>query len=156
MQHADEILIRDECRQVLCDYAIAVDTADAARLVSLFCQDGVLMRGDVVLNGHAELARILDGRAPDAVMRHLLTTVSIRVAPDGRSAEATSYYLLYTGNGNERPLPLDSPFSLGDWYSRFVPTPAGWKLAHQEVRRVFMRAPQPDGARPEPRNRSAQ
>lgn len=132
--------IRDTCRQIWGAYALAIDQADAAGVVAQFTANGALVRGDTVMTGPDEIGRIVEGRAADMVMRHLVTTTDLRVARDGQSAEGTAYYLLYTARGSAFPLGLTLPFSLGDWYSRFVATPEGWRLERHEVRRLFMRA----------------
>ena len=140
MTDAEESAIRDRCRQVLADYAIAVDEANAEGMIALFTEDGVLVRASDELRGPAALPRLFEGRAPGTVMRHLVTTQSIEVAADGRSARAHSYYVLYVAAGEKVPLPMPEPFSLGDWHSDLVLTASGWKLARQEVRRKFVRA----------------
>lgn len=139
-----DLSIRLACRALLDDYAVAIDAGDAAAIAALFTPDGVLKRGTVELVG-ADIPRILDGRAADLAMRHLLTTASITPHPGGLEASGHAYYLLYNGRGEGAPLPLDMPFSLGDWLSRFVLTGAGWKLASHEVRRVFVRSPTTSG-----------
>lgn len=139
---ADEIAIREAIRDLLARYAMAVDMADAAAMVALFAEDGVLVRGETELRGPAELPRILQGRAPGTVMRHLLSTQRIDVAADGASARALTYYILHVGAGDAPPLPLRPAFSLGDWHSRMVRTAAGWRLQRQEIRRQFVR-PEP-------------
>lgn len=131
-------VIREHCRQTLAEYAMAVDDRDAAALAAAFAPGGVLQRGEVALRGD-DLPKLFDGRAEDMVMRHLVTTQSIMIAPGGRSARARSYYLLHTGLGDSLPLALTEAFSMGDWHSELVPTPMGWKLSRHAVNRVFVR-----------------
>lgn len=138
---ADIIDAEVSCRALLAAYAVAVDEGDGAALAGLFTPDGVLKRGDTELRGAAELPRIVADRPDDLVMRHHLTTVSIRVASDGREASGRAYYLLYRGRGSSLPLDLGPPFSAGDWVSRFVRTDSGWRLASHEVRRLFVTRP---------------
>lgn len=137
MDIAARQVIENACRTLLAEYAVAVDTGDAASMVVLFAPDGVLRRGELVLRGAAELPKILGQRKPDVVMRHLLTTMRIRVTDAGH-AEGLTYYLLHSGRGAGLPLPMGEPFSLGDWHSRFVLTSEGWKFAEQEIARVFV------------------
>ena len=139
MTDLERAAIRDQCRQLLADYAIAVDGADADAMVACFTADGVLARGSLVLRGAAELPRVLEGRAPGNVMRHLLATQSVSVAPNGRSARALCYYVLYSAAGEDEPLPMPEPFSLGDWNCELADTGQGWKLARLEIRRRFAR-----------------
>lgn len=136
------------CRGLLADYAVAVDRGDGAAMAALFAPDGVLRRGDLVLTGRAEIPMIVGQRPADLVMRHLVSTVSVRVI-DAQSAEALAYYTVYNARGAALPLPMVMPFSIGEWHSAFVPTPAGWLLSRLEIRRVFVSdAAQPAAAAP--------
>lgn len=129
--------IEQACRSLLAEYAVAVDTGDAAGMVVLFAPDGTLRRGDLTLRGPDELPKILGKRPDDLVMRHLLTTMRIRVV-DSDHAEGLTYYMVHNGRGADLPLAMGQPFSIGDWHSRFVRTEQGWKLADQEIVRAFV------------------
>lgn len=137
MDSQEKQSIEQACRALLAEYAVAVDRGDGAAMVALFTPDGTLRRGDLTLRGPAEIPIILGKRPDDLVMRHLLTTIHIRVI-DGAHAEGLSYYMVYNGRGAELPLPMTQPFSIGDWRSRFVRTQDGWKLADQEIARTFV------------------
>lgn len=136
MEVRDRLLIEHACRALLADYAVRVDVGDGAGMVALFVPDGVLVRGAVRLVGHAKIPSILGRRPPDLVMRHLLTTTRITVL-DPDHAEGLTYYAVYRGRGAMLPLPMPAPFSIGEWYSRFVRTDAGWRLSFMEIRRLF-------------------
>jgi hypothetical protein len=146
MSPEDEILSTEACRRLLTEYAIAVDHGDAESLVPQFVEDGTHVRRNDRLRGRGQLPLILGKRPSQLVMRHHLTTMRFRVI-DQNNAEGYSYYLLYRGEGDEKPLPLDPPFSAGDWHSRFVRTAMGWKLARLEVKRLFVQSAQAEGNR---------
>ncbi|RDJ27815.1 nuclear transport factor 2 family protein [Bosea caraganae] len=137
MDTHDKQSIEQACRSLLAEYAVAVDRGDAAGMVALFAPDGTLRRGDLTLRGAAEIPNILGKRPDDLVMRHLLTTMRIRII-DADHAEGLTYYVMHNGRGAELPLAMGQPFSIGDWHSRFVRTEDGWKLADQEIARVFV------------------
>lgn len=137
MDSQEKQSIEQACCTLLAEYAVAVDSGDGAAMAALFTPDGTLRRGDLTLRGPAEIPTILGKRPDNLVMRHLLTTIRIRVI-DSANAEGLSYYMVYNGRGAELPLPMGQPFSIGDWRSRFVRTEAGWKLADQEIARTFV------------------
>jgi hypothetical protein len=117
----------------------------------------------VCLSPHLDDAALSCGgeliMARQAGLRTLVVTVCTAVPPESQSysalavefhaewgldhAEAVTYYLAYhhdPGTASPAfPLPLDPPFSLGEWHDRFVRTADGWRIAHRETRRLFER-----------------
>jgi hypothetical protein len=134
--------IEQDCRDLVAAVAQLGDHRDATGAAALFAEDGTWVRGGRPYQGRPGVIESY-GRLPATqVTRHMSANCVVQVR-DQDHAEAVTYYVAYHHDpGVETPaypLPLDPPFSLGEWHDRFVRTPEGWRIAHRETRRLFER-----------------
>ena len=134
--------IEHECRNIVTDLAHLTDHAEWEAAAALFAEDGVWVRAGKPLNGRSEIRASLEGSPADLVVRHMAGSVRVDVDDEDR-ARSVTYYAAYHGRSTEPsvklPLPLDPPFSLGEWHDGFVRTKSGWRIARRESKRVFQR-----------------
>jgi hypothetical protein len=131
------------CRDLVLAVTQHSDHGEAREAAALFAPDGRLVRGGRAFTGEAELLEAYADQ-PALLVRHLNGGTVITVL-DEDHATGVTYYLAYRHDGGgeavELPVPLGQPFSVGEWHDRFVRTPAGWRLASRETRRVFVAQP---------------
>jgi hypothetical protein len=118
------------------------DRRDTEGAAALFAEDGTWIRGGRTYTGRSGVIESYAHLSPTQFTRHMSANCVVTVrTPD--TAEAVTYYVAYHHDpGVESPsfpLPLDPPFSLGEWHDRFVRTHEGWRIAHRETRRLFQR-----------------
>lgn len=134
--------IARECTDLVIALTHLSDHGQNEESVDLFTPDGTWIRGGKPYTGRAEMAQSFRGAATQ-VIRHLTSNILVTVKDD-TTAEGVTYYLAFhhdPGTAQPKlPLPLDPPFSLGEWHDKFVKTPEGWRIAHREVRRFFQHA----------------
>jgi hypothetical protein len=134
--------IEQDCRDIVADVTQRGDRRDAAGAAALFAEDGSWLRGGRTWTGRAGVIESF-GRIPVTQFTRHMTANCVVTVRDDSHAEAVTYYLAYHHDPRVEapsfPLPLDPPFSLGEWHDRFVRTPEGWRIAHRETRRLFER-----------------
>ena len=142
MKIEERLRIEQECRDLVSAVAQRGDRRDVAGAAELFSEDGIWVRGGTVHQGRAGVIESYD-RIPATQFTRHMSANSVVTVLDRDHAEAVTYYLAYHHDpGLENPtfpLPLDAPFSLGEWHDRFVRTPDGWRISHRETRRLFQR-----------------
>ena len=134
--------ITQECRDLVLALMYFGDHNERAQAVDLFAEDGSWLRGGRLFTGRAELLASYDIEPPSLVMRHINGGTIVTVNNED-NASAITYYLAYRydrgDDDAQLPLPLELPFSLGEWHDRFVRTAEGWRVASRSTERVFMR-----------------
>ena len=134
--------IEQDCRDLVAAVAQLGDRRDPTGAAALFAADGTWIRGGRTHTGRAEVIDSYAPLPPTQFTRHISASCVVTVR-DADHADAISYYLAYHHDpGVETPifpLPLDPPFSMGEWHDQFVRTPDGWRIAHRETRRLFER-----------------
>jgi SnoaL-like domain len=141
MNDSERRLVEQQCRDLVVLLCHLSDHGEREKAVQCFTPDGTWIRGGKPYTGRAEMLQSF--RATTQVIRHLTANVLVTVKDDN-TAEGVTYYLAFhhdPGTAEPKlPLPLDPPFSLGEWHDKFVRTPEGWRIAHREVRRFFQNA----------------
>jgi SnoaL-like domain len=146
MDSSQRAEIERQCRDLVLAVTQHGDHGEHAEAVSLFAEGGVWIRGGRPFTGSEELLASYGAEPSSQVTRHI-NGGSVITVQDEDNAQGVTYYLAYRHNAESEdaqlPLPLESPFSLGEWHDRFVRTDAGWRFAARETKRVFVRqAPQ--------------
>jgi SnoaL-like domain len=143
MDANEKRLIQGECRELVVLLTHHSDHGAHEQAVDLFTPDGTWIRGGKPFTGRAEMLKSFARGSGTTVIRHFTSNICIEVT-DERTATGVTYYIAFNHDPGTAtpalPLPLDAPFSLGEWHDRFVRTPAGWRFAHREVKRLFQRA----------------
>jgi hypothetical protein len=134
--------IERECRELILAITQHGDHGEADLAVSLFAEDGSWMRGGKLYTGRDELLASYASEPSTQVARHINGGTVVTVE-DADHASAVTYYLAFRGQRDSgepnAPLPLDTPFSLGEWHDTFVRTEDGWRFSSRATRRVFAR-----------------
>ena len=134
--------IEQDCRDLVAAVAQLGDRREAAAAAALFADDCTWIRGGRPYEGRAGVEESYARLPPTQLTRHMSANCVVQVR-DADHADAVTYYVAYHHDpGVESPtfpLPLDPPFSLGEWHDRFVRTADGWRIAHRETRRLFER-----------------
>ena len=139
MNDSERRIIEQQCRDLVVQLCQSSDHGEREKSVDLFTADGTWIRGGKPFKGREEMLQSFRG-SPTQVIRHLTSNILITVK-DENSAEGVTYYLAFHNDPGtaqpKLPLPLEPPFSLGEWHDKFVRTPSGWRIAHREVKRFF-------------------
>jgi len=118
---------RDAIRHLLAIYTYNGDRGRIDGLAACFAEDGTLEFPGAVATGPAAIVAALTSGGPAdparTFVRHHVTNPLIEV--EGDTATARSYFTVYSNNG---------PDHAGTYNDRLVRTPAGWRLAHRQVR----------------------
>jgi hypothetical protein len=132
--------IVQDCQDLVSALAQLGDRRDDPAGAALFTEDGTWVRGGRPYRGRIEIAESYQRLPASQVTRHVSASCVVTIQ-DGDHAEGVTYYIAYRHDpGTENaplPLPLDPPFSLGEWHDRFERTPEGWRISYRETRRVF-------------------
>jgi uncharacterized protein (TIGR02246 family) len=134
--------IEQDCRDLVAAVTQLGDHRDAAGAAALFAEDGSWLRGGQPYQGRTRIAESYERAPVTQVTRHMSANCVVRVR-DADHADAVTYYVAYHHDPGvpapSFPLPLDPPFSLGEWHDQFVRTAEGWRIARRETRRLFER-----------------
>jgi hypothetical protein len=134
--------IEQRCRDLVLAVTQYGDHGETVKAVELFAEEGTWIRGGRPFTGREELLASYDVQPRSQVTRHVNGGTVITVQ-DENNAEGVTYYLAYRYNADNEeaqlPLPLESPFSMGEWHDRFVHTAQGWRFASRATKRVFVR-----------------
>lgn len=127
-----------DCHALSIAFANGVDHRRYDEVAALFTEDGILNRSGQPVTGRAALRAWLDTRPLDVVTRHVCTNFMARqTSPD--HAEGFTLFTFYrtVGDDGMDALPMAGPTALGEYSDRFRLTPAGWRIAHRDIRVVF-------------------
>jgi len=142
MELEDRLRIEQQCRDLVSTVTQRGDRREAEGAAALFAEDGTWVRGGKPYQGRAGVIESYRRIPATQLTRHLSANCVVTVH-DADHASAITYYVAYHHDPGVAeptfPLPLDPPFSLGEWHDRFVRTPDGWRIAHRETRRLFER-----------------
>lgn len=134
--------IEQECRNLVIAITQHGDHKEVEECVALFAEDGTWLRGGEPYKGHAEIRSSYSRGSTTPVARHYNGGTLVNVIDDGH-AEAITYYLMFRHDPKvenpELPLPLDPPFSAGEWHDTFVKTAQGWRFQSRATKRLFQR-----------------
>ncbi len=138
----ERLRIEQQCRDLVAAVAQRGDRRDLQGAAELFADDGVWVRGGRPYEGRAGVIDSYNRIPATQFTRHMSANCVVTVL-DADHAEAVTYYLAFHHDPGlveaTFPLPLDPPFSLGEWHDRFVRTAEGWRIARRETKRLFER-----------------
>lgn len=133
MDRLTRLMIREECRQLITDYAWFADQADGAAMAGLFATDGVLIDGDGATITPADMrAGPVPGTAPRTI--HVCSNITIEVLSEAEARGRTllSFYYAMEG-GSER---LFAGPRHGHYVDLFRNTASGWRIFRREYQRL--------------------
>lgn len=134
-------MIERECQRLILRLTHLVDHHFPEEAADLFASSGVWIRGGKTYDGREEILRSFAG-LDQVRIRHVVSNVSVEVSGP-ESAAGTSYYVLFRHDPGmgvaELPMPMQLPFSMGEWHDRFVLENGSWRFAFREVKRLFQR-----------------
>jgi hypothetical protein len=110
--------------------------------VDLFTADGTWVRGGKPFTGRDQLLQSFAARSKSVVTRHFTSNIRIVVTDDNNAGGVTYFMAVNHDAGTddpELPLPVNLPFSIGEYHDKFVRTQAGWRISHRMITRVFQR-----------------
>ena len=140
MDKTERKQIEQECRDLVTMLTQYGDHREAEKAVALFAEDGTWIRGGKPFKGRAALLDSYSRGSATQVTRHVGANTMITVT-DENNAEGVTYYIAYHHDPKTAsptlPLPLDPPFSMGEWHDKFVRTPEGWRFSFRETKRLF-------------------
>ena len=125
----DDLLAREEIRQLISDYNVRGDRGRVAEMLDAFAPNARLRAAGKTALGHDEIAALLSANptSPRHTMsRHYLSTQHIE--RDGETARARTYFCVLTNIG------LDHH---GLYVDQFARIDGRWLIADREVRLDF-------------------
>jgi SnoaL-like domain len=128
----DNVSVVFECTRLANRFCCLADRSDAAGVANLFTAKGKFERGDLRVEGRAEIEKMTASRPPGMVTRHLLTTSLIDAIADD-AAEGRHYCLVYVsgpGHNPERPI-------VREYHDRYCRTDEGWRIESRLVLTPF-------------------
>jgi hypothetical protein len=127
----EELLAREEIRQLLATYSIAGDRADYATMASVFAEDGILdgashrVGREAIIHSLADRPTTASGPdRPIGFSRHCLTT-SLVTFQSAESASGRTYFIVFTDSG---------PDHVGVYVDRFAKIEGRWMIQHRDAR----------------------
>ena len=139
MAPEEKVEIERACKDLVTRLVHYSDHFQKEESSKLFSPDGTWIRGGTPYTGRAAIVDSFKA-PPTEYMRHFATSTMIDVENENL-AQGVTYFLLYRYDPGvsepKLPMPLGTPFSMGEWHDRFVKTPQGWRFALREVRRLF-------------------
>lgn len=134
--------IEAACQRLIVRLTHLVDNHCPVEAADLFVTDGVWVRGGRTYRGREEIIASFQG-SERARIRHVVSNTILDVSSPS-TATSISYYILFRHDGQDeqvrQPMPMQLPFSMGEWHDRFVFDGDRWRFAAREVRRLFQRA----------------
>ena len=121
-----------ECTRLAHRFCCLADRSDAAGVANLFTADGKFERGDLRVEGRADIEKMTAARPAGMLTRHLLTTSLVEPSGDD-AAEGTHYCLVYVsgaGQTAERPI-------VREYQDRYRLTDEGWRIESRLVLTPF-------------------
>jgi ketosteroid isomerase-like protein len=128
---------RQELRELVERYALAVDHADGAAVAALFTEAGVLAlwmdpaSGEQTgeRRGHDQIARAIDGLTQYQATHHTVSATHAEVDGDAAAGETTC-----TAHHVERGPDVHDRVLYIRYVNTFARTAAGWRFTRREVR----------------------
>ena len=130
--HPDNVSVVFECTRLANRFCCLADRSDAAGLAKLFTADGKFERGELRVEGWADIQKMSASRPPGMMTRHLLTTSVVEAIGDD-TAEGTHYCLVYVSGAGQSP---DRPI-VREYQDRYRLTDEGWRIESRVVLTPF-------------------
>lgn len=139
----ETMLIEHHCMRLQTAYAIAADQGDVDSFVNCFSEDGaVSVPGSPTFSGHEAIrASIVALGSLGVTYRHVITN-SLVTVDSFDAAHGICYLLTFNSSAPADDVgsrPIEAPGTVGEYVDEFVRTPAGWRIKHRVLRRVFRR-----------------
>lgn len=121
-----------ECVRLVQRFCVLADRRAGKELAELFTSDGSFQRGDLTVQGHDGIGRMLGARPADMVTRHHLTTSLVE--PTGEdTASGVHYCLVYvSGAGQDPTAPI-----VREYQDRYRKIEQGWRIEARVVLTPF-------------------
>jgi ketosteroid isomerase-like protein len=136
--NVDELIAREQIRNVMATYNIAGDRGRKEEFASVFTEDAVLETPDLRFEGRDAIVEGLFSRVAStdagprrdkaSIVRHNLTTSLVRFT-GSTTAEGRTYFVVVTDVGADHS---------GVYIDRFRKEGDRWLIAHREVRLDFV------------------
>jgi SnoaL-like domain len=148
MDDLQKMLIERACERLVAEYCHFIDHGEAAKIASLFAEDGVWASGKIVRNGRAEIDAAFNRRQDNAgrISRHVCCNLLVDVI-DENTATGVVYVTLYRhdGEAGRRSAPSDVPEIVGEYRDQFVRTAEGWRFKRRDVGVSFVKVREKTG-----------
>ncbi len=137
----EQLVAERDCRNLILDFALAVDTLDYAAIGRMFTPEGSFARPtdpDNHIRGQEAIVKMFEARPKGVLSQHIVT--NIRVTLDGADrARARSLITLYLAQEAEAYQPgKGRPKSMGPlmgiYDDHFERTAGGWKFSARHGR----------------------
>ncbi|MCK9282704.1 MAG: nuclear transport factor 2 family protein [Rhodocyclaceae bacterium] len=125
----EALLAREACMRLCLDIAVLADARDAAGLAQLFTEDGVFERLGQVFRGREAIRQAIAARPAEVWSRHYPANIRIDIADDGRSANGSSYLLMFRGKAGVDGHELIH----AEYLDEFALTAEGWRFSARKV-----------------------
>jgi SnoaL-like domain len=104
-------------------------------LTDLFLEDGVWLRQENALTGHAQILALLKSRSPTLLVRHFVTNVMVNMS-DRSTAEVSAYLIVIrhdNASDSPKPAPLETVPTVHTLYSEFCLSQIGWRIKYMKA-----------------------
>jgi hypothetical protein len=128
----DKASVVFECTWLANRFCCLADLSDAAGVANLFTVVGKFERGDLRVEGRADIEKMTASRPPGMVTRHLLTTSLVDAIGDD-TAEGRHYCLVYVSGAGHNP---EHPI-VREYQDRYRLTDEGWRIESRLVLTPF-------------------
>jgi hypothetical protein len=102
-----------ECTRLAHRFCCLADQPDAAGLASLFTPNGKFERGDLRVEGRAEIEKMTALRPAGMVTRHLLTTSLVEPIGDDAAGGGTTAWSISSAQARASIIPLSASIGTG-------------------------------------------
>ncbi len=133
--------IEADCAKLMIRSVHLLDRRRYEPLTELFGEEGEWVRGGTAYRGFDAIMGSLNERAPDMLIRHILTTIDVTVqGPE--AAEGLGYFLVYKASGDGKtepalPAPLTAATMVAEMQDTYRKVEGDWRIARRETARIF-------------------
>lgn len=135
----DLLLARSELSDLICNLNRHYELHEYAAMAALYTEDAhyANWRGDVV--GRVAILQLMQDRAPDRLVRHVLSNIVIDVesATRARGLCYVTAFLNPHGHPAARAVPQDGPPAIAEYHFRFRRVDGRWLVAEKRTVEIF-------------------
>ncbi|HKU17192.1 MAG TPA: nuclear transport factor 2 family protein [Steroidobacteraceae bacterium] len=124
------------CERALAAFIQAFDARDTQGALAQLAPDAVWFRQGQRLEGHAQIAPVIESRPESRIVRHHLSTIVARLT-GATSARVRAYYAAYAHEGPERPRLVRGAERVGDYHAELVLLNGEWRISMLRAERLF-------------------
>jgi hypothetical protein len=133
--------IQWQCQSLLLRFMQSLDAGNADAAVALLAPDVVWHRQGKLLVGRGAVREVINGRAPDRVIRHHLSNIVVTLHGP-QNAASVAYYAVYLHEGPALPRVIKGPAHVGEYYAEYIKADGGWGISSLRANRLFTAASQ--------------